>query len=405
MATHAYTREGVLLLARGELVIDAAQLERLLREDVLFSDAPPLSSPAPPILADLSALPRRPPSAPAPSEAPRREEPAPAPRRYEEEVPAARRLRSAAMHQLDKVLSEVESGRPVNLSGVRGVVREMMGSLQRNEQALLSLARLRTTDDYTFTHSVNTCAFSLLLARAHGLEEISESVGMGALLHDVGKVAVPLELLHKPTCLTEEEWQVVRKHPAAGLDLLQIQDPVAERAVGQHHERLDGRGYPLGLRDPDIHVAGKIVAIADIYDAMTSCRPYHDAHSPAHAMHWIFQNGGTHVDSRLALSFVQSMGIYPVGTVVRLSTDELAVVAKVNPRAVHCPCVVVFGQARGVIYERPKWLDLAEGEGRAKGSPTVVEALPSAVVDLDLEKYLIEVEAEAYRLSKVDSQA
>ncbi len=146
------------------------------------------------------------------------------------------------------------------------------------------------------------------------------------------------------------------------------------------------------------------MAIADIYDAMTSRRPYHAACSPPQAMHWIFQNGRTHVDASLALTFIENLGIYPVGTLVRLSTNELAVVAKANPQAVHCPRVVVFGQSGGVIYEKPRWLDLV-APGRAKRSPHIVEAFPLGALEVDLESYLVVIEPEMYSLSHLDSQA
>ncbi len=221
LSTHAFTRQGVLLLARGEMVKDDVQLRRLQRDDVVFSDHAPLPLPAPITKTPIPNTPRkeeRPPvreDLPMPKLPPRTD-----PSSYLQEIPVARLLRTTAMRQVGQVIEEVRSGRSVDLSPVRDTVSEILASAQRNAQALCSLLRLKSMDDYTFAHSVNVCVLSVVIAREQGVTIRLEEIGLGALLHDIGKSLLAPEVLQKAGPLTAAEWEEVRRHPRLGFDLL-----------------------------------------------------------------------------------------------------------------------------------------------------------------------------------------
>jgi HD-GYP domain-containing protein (c-di-GMP phosphodiesterase class II) len=374
LPSHAFTREGLLLLAQGERIINQAQLDRLLREDVILSDDPP-----PRIKEAIAeryrslgmAPPRASESAPAPPAGaalqPRPGEPAvidgPPAARLSQELPRAREVRKVALQQVRRLFDDVQAGRPLELAPARHTVSHILDSLRRSPHALASLLSLKKADEYTFTHSVNTCILAVMVAEQCGLSPDVEEVGLGALVHDVGKLQVPVDVLNKAGRLSDEEWQLIRRHPESGLDMLshtlELHGPVLE-AVSQHHERTDGTGYPAGLQGEAIGVTARLVALADVYDAMTSDRPYHAAAQPADAVRYLLQNAGRHFDLETDRAFVRAVGIYPVGSLVRLNTGELCVVASVNASTLRRPTVLVISTPWGAALPVPETLDLAE---------------------------------------------
>ena len=398
MPCHAFT-DKLLLLARGERVRSARQLERLSRPDVIFSDEPParlveavverqrvLGIPLTPVPApDEGAAPdARLPAAP-PEEAFARPERVP----FHVELLAARAIRRQAMHQVGELLVQAQAGRSLDLEPVRGTVRQVVASLRRNEQAFASLLRLKSIDSYTYTHSVNTCVLSVILAQRSELAEEAEIVGLGALMHDVGKAFLPQTILKKSGELDALEWELVKQHPTMGMEIVGRAEthPIAMQAVSQHHERLDGSGYPQGLSGADISLPGRIVAIADAYDAMTSDRVYHRAMPVPDAMRWVCEQAGVGFDARLVGTFVRTIGLFPVGSLVRLSTGELAVVASVNPLAISRPTVLIVATSGITANVEPHLLDLSEG-ARPHAAREIVVVENPAVSGLDIEGYL-----------------
>jgi putative nucleotidyltransferase with HDIG domain len=272
-----------------------------------------------------------------------------------------RRGREAVVH----MFAEARLGRAIDTAGCRAVVEEVAASVQRNAGALVSLARLKTRDDYTYMHSVAVCALMVALARQLGMDDAQcREAGLAGLMHDIGKALMPPEVLGKPGKLTEEEWSIMRSHPERGHRLLGDSGTASETTMDvalHHHERLDGDGYPHRLQAEAITEFARMGAICDVYDAITSNRPYKAGWDPAESIARMASWKG-HFDPRLFNAFVQSLGIYPTGAVVRLASGRLAVVAQQNPGALLAPVVVAFFSTRSQMHIAPQRIDLA-GQG------------------------------------------
>jgi len=244
---------------------------------------------------------------------------------------------------------------------VATVVEQISASVLRHPTALISLTRLRTVDEYTYIHSVSVCALMTAVARQMDLP--AEQVllaGQAGLLHDVGKMRTPVEVLNKPGRLTEAEFAVMRRHPEEGVALLQQWGASAEviDVCLHHHEKFDGSGYPHGLAGNQISLLSRIAAVCDVYDAVSSTRPYKTAWSPAEAIRRMAEWKG-HFDPRVFQAFVKTLGIYPIGSLVRLSNEQLAVVVEQHPDSLLTPRVRVFFSARSRTPLPQRLLDLA----------------------------------------------
>lgn len=309
------------------------------------------------------------PSAPAPAAAPAEVPPAPAPAEapqpktsMEDELRTAVLLCGQARDCIVTVFEAARMGRLNDSSAARGLVEDVCDSVLRNPGALISLARLKTADSYTYMHSVAVCALMVALAAQLGLDEAqTREAGMAGLLHDIGKARVPLAILNKPGKLSDEEFAVVRTHSEHGhAMLLACGDVHAEvlDACLHHHEKMDGTGYPHRLPGEQIGLMARMAAICDVYDAVTSDRPYKKAWDPAEAVRRMAEWSGSHFDRRLFLAFVRSVGIYPVGSLVRLSSGRLAVVVE-QSQALTTPKVKVFFSTKAQLRLIPEVLDLS----------------------------------------------
>jgi len=245
-------------------------------------------------------------------------------------------------------------GKAVESSAVQTVVEEVASSIERNRHALLRVLRLKNKDEYTYLHSVAVCALMVNLARQIGLEgETVAELGTAGLLHDIGKVMVPNEVLNKPGRLTEEEWKLAQIHPMEGYKLLQEAGNVPEMALDvcqHHHEKMDGSGYPHGLHGGEISLAARMGAICDVYDAVTSTRPYKDPWTPIDAITRMRQWNG-HFDPDLLFSFMLSINVFPVGTLVQLRKERLGVVIEGGKHATK-PKVLAFYSTRRRKFTR-----------------------------------------------------
>jgi len=261
------------------------------------------------------------------------------------------------------MLAEARLGRSLDAEGCLPLVDDIRRSVQRNAGAIVSLARLKTKDDYTYMHSVAVCALMVSLARQLGHDdEACRMAGVAGLVHDIGKVEMPLEVLNKPGKLSTDEYQTMKLHPQRGHALLMqgggsFAEPVLD-VVLHHHERVDGTGYPHGLAGDQIAELARMGAVCDVYDAITSNRPYKAGWDPAESIARMAGWAG-HFDKRIFAAFVQSLGIYPVGSVVRLASQRLAIVAEPNPQALTAPVVQVFYSLRSEMRIPPQRLDLA----------------------------------------------
>lgn len=284
----------------------------------------------------------------------------------EGELARARNICLAGKAQVAEMFAELRLGKTVSQESVLPLVDEIASSVYRNPAALISVARLKTHDDYTYLHSVAVSALMLALARQLKLDErLVRIAGIGGLMHDLGKALMPLEILNKPGRLTDEEFAIMKQHSGAGAQALQEGgcEPDVVDIVLHHHERMDGRGYPHGLREDEISLLARMGAVCDVYDAVTSVRPYKRPWDPAMAMREMARWDG-HFDTRVFNAFVKSVGIYPVGSLVRLSSERLAVILEPGVDSLLRPIVSAFYSIRSREKILPQTLDLAAPDCR-----------------------------------------
>ena len=300
--------------------------------------------------------------APAPAVAP----PTP-PTPLSQELARAAQICARTGRVLQSMFSDVRLGRPIKLDNANRLVQQMHASIQRNPHALISLARIKSADNYTYLHSMAVCTLMMALAQRMQMNEDEVRLaGLAGLLHDVGKCRIPLRILNKPGALTPEEWRIMQDHSLLGAQLLRpldVPEPVLNACL-QHHEKMDGTGYPGRLKAEQIHELSRMTAICDIYDAVTSDRPYKKGWPPAQALHRMAQWCGSHLDKAIFEQFVQTVGIYPIGSLVRLSTEQLAVVIDAASQNLLSPLVRVFYCITSGQHLAPTEVDLQQGEVR-----------------------------------------
>jgi HD-GYP domain-containing protein (c-di-GMP phosphodiesterase class II) len=260
------------------------------------------------------------------------------------------------------MFAEARMGHTLDAERCMPLVEDIMNSVQRNCEAIVGLARLKRHDDYSYMHSVAVCALMVALERQLGGDvQACREAGAAGLLHDIGKAVMPLALLNKPGRLSESEFEIVRGHAASGHALLQAGKGASPQTLDvalHHHERMDGSGYPHGLAGEHISRIARMGAICDVYDAITSNRPYKAGWDPAESIARMASWKG-HFDGRLFAAFVQSLGIYPTGSLVRLASGRLAVVSEQNPTRLVAPRVTVFYSLRTQLRTAPQRVDLA----------------------------------------------
>ncbi|MDR0996596.1 MAG: HD-GYP domain-containing protein [Zoogloeaceae bacterium] len=262
-----------------------------------------------------------------------------------EEMTRAAEICATARESITSMFQEARMGRAIDAAKAAPLVDAIADSVLRNKGALVSLARLKTADNYTYMHSVAVCALMIALARQLSFTEAQVRIaGLGGILHDIGKMRIPPEILNKKASLTPEEFAIMKTHPQEGYKILEASGTVPESVMLvclSHHEKLDGTGYPQRLANNGISPYARIAAICDVYDAITSQRAYKAGWDPAQSLHRMAGWKG-HFDTALFHAFVRSLGIYPVGSLVRLASGRIGVVTEQHSNSLLTPRVRVF---------------------------------------------------------------
>ena len=248
----------------------------------------------------------------------------------EEELQRAHTVHTEAQNMVNNVLHNVKLGRAIDIEPFDQIADGMVDSVLRNHNALACLGRIRDKDNYLLEHSINLAVLMGIFAKSLNIDRTTmQDAIVGAMLHDIGKVMIPDAILHKPGKLTDDEFAVIKNHVVFSRDLLKKSPGISQLTINvaaQHHERIDGSGYPDGLHDCDICREGKMCAIADVYDAITADRVYHKGIPPTAALKKLLEWSGTHLDKALVHRFIRSMGIFPVGSLVELKSQRLGIV-------------------------------------------------------------------------------
>ncbi|WP_417068341.1 HD-GYP domain-containing protein [Niveibacterium terrae] len=297
------------------------------------------------------------------------------------ELGRARQIKDQASGLVRSVMKDVRLGKVVELEQVEPMVQTITESVLRNGGALLTLLRIKNKDDYTFLHSVSVGTLLIAFCRAVGLDATTtHQAGLGGLLHDTGKALVPDAVLNKPGRLTEEEFEIIKRHPGDGWKILTQTPgigPIPLDITRHHHERMDGSGYPDKLPGAEISTLAKMAAIVDVYDAITADRCYHKGMAATDALRKLFEWSKFHFDPALVQSFMRCVGIYPVGTLVRMESGKLGVVIEQDPDNLLTPTVKIFFSLKSNGYVEPYLLNLARPLGHGGGDRIVTHEDPA----------------------------
>lgn len=310
---------------------------------------------------------------------------------FENELPTAVNAYQQTKQQVDTILTSLRMGYDLDAPKIKSLVKDCVKSVIRNSGALSWLTQIRNRDDYTAEHSLRVAIMSIAFGKDLDLlEEELENLGVCGLLHDVGKVRVPLEVLNKEGRLTAEEFQAMRTHPTEGKKLLQSKRDVFAGAVDvaySHHERVDGKGYPRGITSEKIPYFAKIVAITDAYDAITSNRCYRNGSSSLEALRIIYDDRGLHFDRELAERFVRFIGIYPPGHIAELNTGHIGIILSSQQDHKLRPKVMIV---RSTDKQTPmeKVIDLHEVQKLKDGTPLRIKEIHNdGAFGIDLQYY------------------
>ena len=282
----------------------------------------------------------------------------------EKEMAAARQTLDKAKNATTKLLQEARMGKSVNTEDVAPLVDEISQSVARNPSAMLTVTRMKTKDDYTYLHSVAVCALMIALGKQINYQGDYHELGMAGLLHDVGKMASPDDILNKEGKLTDEEFKVIQDHPRKGWEILKASgDNISDIALDvclHHHERVDGNGYPDKLSGDDLSLEARMGAVCDVYDAITSDRCYKKGWDPAESLKKMASWKDGHFDEYIFQAFVKTVGIYPSGTLVKLKSGRLGVVTEQSAETLLKPRIKVFFSCSSRVGIPPTIINLSK---------------------------------------------
>jgi putative nucleotidyltransferase with HDIG domain len=285
-------------------------------------------------------------------------------------------------------------GKSLETTEVKKIVKDYVDNYFKKADLLINIVRLKNYDEYTFMHSLNVCVLSIALGSRVGFDAESLNIlGLGGLLHDIGKMKLDEKLLNKKGPFNKDEYELIKKHPIYGYEILKDNPEIPKEtlmAVLQHHENVDGSGYPLGLRDKNISKYAKIISIVNTYDVLTSDTPYHSSVIPPKALDEIVKNTNIQFDKLYVRFFIEILGIYPTGTTLLLDTGEIAVVFQINKRDIASPKVlIVTDENKKLIKPYPFDLHSYNIVNR-KPYKNVIEAIDPKEYEFDPNKVIDE---------------
>lgn len=280
---------------------------------------------------------------------------------FADEILRAGRICAHASQTVRSIFNEARLGNAVSATDALPLIEEITKSIIRNPVALISLARLTSVDSYTYMHSVAVSALMIALARQMGFDEsLTREAGLAGLFHDIGKVTIPAEILTKPGRLTDNEVALIKEHPAKGYQLLRNNNTLSDVVLDvclHHHEKSDSSGYPDRLSNDGISQFAKMGAVCDVYDAITSDRPYKRGWNPADAMRKMTEWSNGHFEKRVFHAFVKTVGIYPVGSLVRMHSGRVGVVVEPSEKSLLTPKVKIFFSTKSNARIPPEVID------------------------------------------------
>ena len=297
---------------------------------------------------------------------------------FKEEIVYAEPVYQKTSNLVKSFMEDVTLGRSINIEIAKKAVSECVQSVINAPDALMWLTQLKNRDEYTSQHSMNVCILSIALGRELDLPESElEDIGLCGMMHDMGKLKIPLEVLNKPGSFEPEELAIMQSHPALGMQLL-ISDSAIPGcvidAVYAHHERLDGKGYPRGLTEEGIHPYTRMVTIADMYDAIASDRVYKNGKTHLEAINILTRASGTQLDSGLVIKFIECLGIYPPGNIVEMTNGEVAIVIEVNKiKKLKPKITMLLNEDKEIV--KPRLVNLAKMDLDASGNKYAIRRI------------------------------
>jgi len=282
---------------------------------------------------------------------------------FERDFGKAKILHNKTQNYIDDVFNVLRKGGQFDVMSAKGVVSELVEQVMKNPDAMVWLSQLKEKDEYTAIHSVNVCILSLTFGRALGLTEAElNTLGLGALLFDIGKSRIPDDILKKTDSLNENEFLLMKAHAFLGYAMLEEKNNISKEVLHiilDHHERLNGSGYPNCRRGDEISRLTRIVSIVDAFDAMTSDRCYKDAFQVQHALNELYNMAPDEMEQELIEAFIKCIGIYPIGSIVSLNTGHTGVVVKLNELNRLKPIVGLVLNRKHEPYDKIKFLNLS----------------------------------------------
>ncbi len=313
---------------------------------------------------------------------------------FEDELVGAKKVYSDYEDTVKKLYDGFRTNQRVDLANVKGTVDGIVESVIRNPDACMLLAKLKRKGDYNYNHAIGSSIWAASLARQLGLPRSKiNSMATGALLADVGKLHVSDRLLNKVNPLTQEEYSLIRSHVDYGVEMLQQsydKDPIVLQMVQHHHERHNGSGYPQGLKGKEIPVYGRIAGLVDAYDALISDKPYRIGLPPSESVKELYKTRGIDFQAALVEEFIQSIGIYPAGSLVELTSGEVGIVVAEHRRRRLRPKLLIILDGDKQPVEEKKYLDLFVTTEDAAGKPLEIrKSVMAGDYGIDLDDFLI----------------